>query len=174
MISAGVHARCGAAAETDQQSRPAELNEQRACVEGAFLGVRGVDLADAAGDHDGFVIAAHLARDGLFIGAEIARQVGSTKLVVKRRATDGAVEHDLQRRRDAIRATIGIRFFPRLNRAGNLQIGNRETRETRLGLGSAARCSFVAYFAAAARRRAGVGRNRGRVIVGFHFHQRVS
>ena len=67
-----------------------------------------------------------------------------------------------------------IFLFPRLNRARDIQIGNRETREARFRLRAATGCAFIANLTAAARRRACVRRNTGRVIVGFHFHQRVS
>ena len=46
--------------------------------------VVGADVADAAGDHDRLVIAAHLAGDLLLERAEIAGEVRPAELVVER------------------------------------------------------------------------------------------
>ena len=64
-------------------------------------------------------------------------------------------------------------FFPRLNRAGKAEIGNGESGHSRLGLGAAAGGALVANLAAGARRRAGVGRDRGRVVVRLDLAEEV-
>src|SRR3569623_1361588 len=52
--------------------------------------------------------------------------------------------------------------------AGDAQAGHREAGEPRLGLGAAAGRAFVPDLAAGAGGRARKGRDRGRMIVGFH------
>ena len=101
LIRTGVHARCGAAAEADQQARPAELNEQRAATEFFLFRMVGVDLADATGDHDRLVVTAHLAIESLFETAKITGEIRPAEFVVERCSADRAVDHNLQRRRDA-------------------------------------------------------------------------
>src|SRR5678815_4914731 len=81
-------------------------------------------VAEAARNHDGLVIAAqrralgHL--DALFEGAEVAEDVRAAEFVVERRRTDRAVEHDLERGRDAVRASE--RLFPGLLGTRNTQV----------------------------------------------------
>jgi hypothetical protein len=107
-IGTGRHRRSGAAAEADQHAGAAELDEQRADREGFILErLLGLDAAQAAGDHDRLVVAAHRAGDVLLVGAEIAGQVRAAEFVVERSGADRAFEHDVERRGDARRAAVG-------------------------------------------------------------------
>ncbi len=101
-VAAGAHRTGGAAAETDQHARAAELDEQRSRWQRARLErLRGGDVADAAGDHDRFVVPAqqrHVRSAGeLFVAAEEAGEVRAAEFVVERRGADRALEHDRQR-----------------------------------------------------------------------------
>ena len=57
----------------------------------------------AAGNHDRLVIAAHRAGHVLLVDAEVAAQVGAAEFVVERGAAERALDHDLERRGDAVR-----------------------------------------------------------------------
>src|SRR5690554_6377922 len=134
------------------------------------------DVAQTAGDHDRLVIAAHFVTVGtrylLFKGTEVTGQVGTAKLVVKRRTTDRAFEHDIQRRRDALR--LAIAGLPGLLEAWDVQIGYGETGQARLRLGTTAGSTLVTDFTAGAGGSTGKRRDRGRVVVRFHLHQDVN
>ncbi len=108
------------------------------------------DVAEPARDHDGLVVAAHLGPDGTrhfhLKGAEIARQVGAAEFVVEGCASDGPLQHDVERRGDA--AWLAKVVFPGLHGAGQAQVGDRESGEPSLGLGPAAHGAFVANLAA--------------------------
>ncbi len=112
----------------------------------------GADVADAACQHDGLVVAAQLfaivAGYFLFIGTEIAVQRRTTEFVVERRAAERAVGHDVERGDDAIR--LAEIFFPRLLKARNAQVRNRKAHQARFWLRAAARRAFIADFAAGA------------------------
>ena len=90
-----------AAAHANTHAGAAELDQQAASREEDFVGQVAVNHAQAARDHDGLVVAAlngvDAAGDGLLVFAEIAQQVGATKLVVERCAAQRAFDHDLQR-----------------------------------------------------------------------------
>src|SRR6185436_758636 len=81
---------------------------------------------------------------------------------------DRAIEHDLQRRDDSAGPAV-VRLFPGLRRARNAQVGNRVADQPRLGLGAAPGRTLVAYFAARPRRRAGKGRDGGRMVMRLAF-----
>ena len=72
----------------------------------AFLDVIAAHVAEAAGDHDGLVITAHAATGipmrRLLEGPEIAADVRPAEFIVERGAADRAVDHDVERRDDAI------------------------------------------------------------------------
>ena len=186
-VAAGRHRRGGAAAHADAHARPAQLHQQAADRQRFLFGMRGRDVADAAGDHDGLVIAVHGAADILLVAAEIAAEVGPAEFIVEGGAAERAFDHDLQRRHDAVRLAIdaalrmrrprrwrlgGVaRVFPWLHRVGQHQVGDGEAGQAGLGLGAAAGRAFVADLAAGAGGRAGERRDRGRVVMGFHLHQ---
>ena len=97
--------------------------------------------------------------------AEVAEDRGPTELVVERGAAERAFGHDVERGRDARRRANPLGVLPRLERAGDAQVGDRETDETGLGLAAAPGRAFVANLAARAGRGAGERRNRRRVVV---------
>ena len=102
----------------------------------------------------------------LFVFAEVAQQVGAAELVVERRATQGAVEHDVQR-------AGNVRGFAKRPARLRPQARDAEAGERRLGLGAAPGGPFVADLAARAGGRAGKRRDGGGVVVGFHLHENV-
>ena len=172
---AGGHRRGRAAAEADVHRRAAQHDQLRPDGNLALLHMLAADVADTAGQHDRFVVAAQLfaivAGDFLFIGAEVAVQRRTTKLVVKRRAAQRAFGHDVQGRDNAVRFTEI--FFPRLLEARNTQVGNREAHQARFRLRAAAGGAFITDFAAGAGCRARPWRDGRRVVMGFHLHQNV-
>ena len=146
-IAAGAHAGCRTAAQADEQTGAAELDQQRAGLEGLLVDMAFLHVADTAGQHDRLVITAHLAiRRAHLEAAEIAGQIRAAEFVVECGRADRPVEHDLQRRNDAAR--FAVFRFPGLLEAGNAQIGNSETGQAGLGLGTLADRTLVADLAA--------------------------
>ena len=137
------------------------------------MNVRQADVAEPARDHDGLVVAAHLGtgRTGHFHlkGAEIARQVGAAEFVVEGCASDGPLQHDVERGGDAARFAEVL--LPGLHGPGQAQVRDGEAGEPSLGLGPAAHGAFVANLAARSGGRPGVRRDRGRVVVRLDLHQ---
>ena len=171
-IGAGIHAGSRAAAQTDQHAGAAQLDQQGTHWQRMLVGVLRRDIAHAAGQHNGLVVAAHFAIYIFFISAEITGQIGAAKFIVKGRAADRPVQHDLQGGSNARRFAVFL-LLPRLHKAGNRQIGDRKTGQTRLGFGTRTGCALIADFATCPRRCTGKRCNRGGVIVRFHFHQRM-
>ena len=169
-IGTGGHGTGRATTHADTHAGSAKLHQQAACGEFDFVGLAGVDHTQTTGNHDGLVVAAlhgvHVAGRSLFVFAEVAQQVGATELVVKRCATQRAVEHDVQR-------TGNVRGFAKRRARLRPQARDTETGERRLGFGAAPGSPFVADFAARAGRRAGKRRDGGGVVVGFHLHENV-
>jgi hypothetical protein len=66
-VGAGRHRAGGAAAHADAHTRAADLDQQRAFRQIVLVRVLIGDIADAAGDHDRLVIAAHQTRDVLLV-----------------------------------------------------------------------------------------------------------
>ena len=92
---------------------PAQLDQQRAGRELDLLRQAGVDGAQAAGDHDGLVIAAHdVAPTCLLVLAEVAQQVGPAEFVVEGGAAQRPLGHDLQRAGDVLRLAAAVRQPP--------------------------------------------------------------
>ena len=91
----------------------------------------GVDAAQAARDHDGLVIAPARVAGGLLEAAEIAQQVGTAEFVVEGGAADGAVDHDGQRRGDAVRQAVMV-GFPGLRRIRKAQVRHGEVGQAGL------------------------------------------
>ena len=54
-----------------------------------------LNAAQAAGDHNRFVVAADLTVKFFFKGTEVAQEVRAAEFVVKRRTTDGTFDHDV-------------------------------------------------------------------------------
>ena len=90
-----------------------------------FVDVRLADVAQPAGDHDRLVVAAHAAAIDLLERAEVAADGRPAELVVERRRADRAVDHDLQRRHDAIGLAV-IVVLPRLHEPGHPQVRHAE------------------------------------------------
>ena len=114
----------GTAAETDEHGRAAEDDEVVAGIDGGFFDVFGADVAEAAGEHNGFVITAELGAAGvghlLFEGAEVAVDGGPAEFVVEGGGAERAFEHDVEGGDDAGRfAEI---FFPWPDGSGDFQI----------------------------------------------------
>ncbi len=100
-IGTGSHGTGRAAAHADTHSGATELHQQAPSGKLDFVGLCGINHTQAAGNHDGLVVAAlhriNVADRRLFVFAEVAQQVGAAELVVERRATQRAVNHDVQR-----------------------------------------------------------------------------
>ncbi len=116
-----------------------------------FLDVIFADVAEAAGDHDRLVIAAHFNavanRNGLLITAEISAQCRAAEFVVERRAANRSFEHDVERRNDAERfAVMGV--FPGLQITGHAQVRHGETVQTGFRFRATSGRTFVADLAA--------------------------
>ena len=129
----------------------------------------GLNIAQTAGNHNRLVIAAHLAVELGFKGAEIAQQIRATEFIIERRAADGGFNHDVERGDDV--GGLAVATFPRLFHIGDIEVGNRIAGEAGFGARAASRCAFVADFAARAGGRTGKRRNRRGVVVRFHLHQ---
>ena len=162
-VGAGGHGGRRAAAEADEHAGAAELDEQRAGLEFDLVRIARGDVADAAGDHDRLVVAAHLARHFLLEGAEGAGQIRPAEFVVEGGGADRPLDHDVERRGDALGLAVGL--LPRLREAGDVQVRHREAAQAGLRLGAAAGGALVADLAAGAGGRAGKRRNGGRVVV---------
>src|SRR5438128_109336 len=129
------------------------------------------DVADATGEHDGFVITTHLAGNLLLETAEITEQIGPTELVVERCPANRSLEHDVQCGGDAIRLTVVS--LPRLHEPGNTQMRNGESGESDFGLSADAGRTLIADFTTGTGGRARKRRNRSRMIMRLDFHHRM-
>ena len=136
-----------------------------------FVRMFGANVAQAARDHDGLVVAAHFARDVLFEGAEISGEIGSPEFVVERCRADRTFEHDRQRRRHAVR--LAVFGLPRLRERRDAQMRNGESDQSGLRLAADARSTFVPDLAAGSGRCARERRDRRRVVVRLDLHQDV-
>ena len=130
-----------------------------------------LDIAQAAGNHNRLVVAAYLAVETLFKSAEIAQQIRAAELVVKRRAADGAVDHNIQRGSQMAGFAVGL--LPRLRKARDIEVGHGKAGQTRFRPRAATGCALIADFAARTGGCAGKGGDGGGMVVGFHFHQNV-
>ena len=172
----GGHRRRGAAAQADQHRRAAHHDQLGADRNLALEHVAVTDVAVAAGQHHRLVVTPALDAAGTdrveFEGAEEAVEVGPAEFVIECRAADRPFEHDVERRLDPLRLAV-VEGFPRLDELGDAQVGNGEAGESRLGLATAPRRTFVANLAASAGGRARMRSDRSRMVVGFHLHQDV-
>ena len=109
-VVAGGHGAGGAAAHANAHARAAELDQQRARRKLDLVRLRGIDHAQAAGQHDRLVVAALLGlrlrrascvldrvAQALLVLAKVTQQIGPAKLVVERRPAQRPLDHDLQR-----------------------------------------------------------------------------
>ena len=191
-VGPGGHRACRAAAHANAHARSAQLNQQAARRKFNLVRLGGVNHPQAAGNHDGLVITAlHpvcAAGHTLLVFPKVAQQIGPPKLVVKRRAAQGAFDHDLQGAGDVLGLAVAnggqanwgqipisrIFVFSIINwNLTPINCGDGKAGQAGFGLGAAPGGAFVADLAARAGGRAGEGRNGGRVVVGFHLHQDV-
>ena len=77
-----------------------------------FLRMFRSDAAQPTRQHDGFVVTAHFSIDVFFEGTEVSGQIRAAEFVVKSRAADGAVNHDLQGGSDAGGLAVGRTLSP--------------------------------------------------------------
>ncbi len=161
-----------AAAQADEHGRTAERDE---CVAGedlAFLDVFGTDIAETAGEHDGFAVAeAGAVGAGLLERAKVAAQVGSAELIVEGGRAKWALGHDVERAGDVARFAVVI--LPGLGRLRQVEVRDREAAEPGFGLRAAACSTLVADLAAGAGGGAGPGGNGCGMVVGFHLAKDV-
>ena len=179
-VVAGGHGTGGTAAHADAHAGAAELDQQGARRKRNLVRLAGIDHTQAAGQHDGLVVAALLGlrlghagsvldrvAQALLVLAKVTQQIGPAKLVVERRAAQRALDHDLQ-------GAGNVRRTPVIDgRLTPIDFGNREPGQAGFGFGAAAGGAFVADLAAGAGRGPRKRRNGGRVVVGFHLHQDV-
>src|SRR6185503_2065430 len=158
-VLAGRHRGSSAPAHSDEETGAAHVDEERALAQRFLVRVLRRDVAVAAREHDGLVVAAHFAAARELEASEVAREVGPAELVVVRGAADGPVDHDLQRRGDA--RGLAVVAFPRAARIRQLQAGNGKPRKPRLGLAAGAGGALVADLSARARARARMRRESG-------------
>ena len=116
------HGGCCAATQTDQQRRATEHDQQIAGLNRIFLHMIFTDIAVAAGDHDGFVVARHFSTTDAVHGhletAEIPAQRRTAEFVVECRAAERTINHDVQRGHDAAGLAVGL--FPGLLKTGDI------------------------------------------------------
>ena len=166
----------GTPTESDQKRRTAKHDQRGAIRHLRLLDVTGAHRADTARQHHRLVITTHhTARFEVLVRPEVAEDRGAPELVVERGRSNRAIEHDVERGRDARwRADPLLRLgLPRLECAGDPEVGDRETDEPRLWLAAAAGRALVADLATGAGRGARERRDRGRVIVGLDLAEDV-
>ena len=169
IVCTRVHRRSRAAAQTDEHARPAELHQQRACGDFVFMRLFRLNIAQTTGNHNRLVVAAHLAVELGFEGAEIAQQVRAAEFIIERRAADGGFNHDVERGGNV--GGLAVAAFPRLFQIGDIEVGNRIAGEAGFRARASAGSALIADFAARTGGRAGKRRNRRGVVVRFHLHQ---
>ncbi len=163
-VVARVHGRGGAPAQTDAQSRTAQLDDIGVDRDVVFLDMGPAQVTHSARHHDRFVVPAIPAVVALFVGLEESTQLRTAEFVPERRAADGAFEHDFERGGQAA-GKLRVFDFPRHEEMGDPQVRDHEGRQAGLGLAAGARGGLVADFAPHAGRRARVGRDGRRVVV---------
>ena len=166
-VLAGGHGARRAAAHANAHAGAAQLHQQRAGRECDLLRQRCVNAAQAAGNHDGLVVAALHAVHLGFVLAKVPQQIRPAKLVVEGRAAQRPLGHDLQRAGNVAGLAAG-----RIRQAAP-ELGHREPRQPRLGLGAAPGGAFVANLAASAGRGAGERRDGRGVVVRLDLHQHM-
>src|SRR5262245_29119732 len=103
-------------------------------MDDALLDVIVPDIAEATGEHDGFVVAAEFGRFAVscrghfsFERPEVTIDGGTAELVVEGGATERTLDHDVQRGNDS--TGFSEVFFPGLNRSRQSKIRDRETHQ---------------------------------------------
>ena len=192
----------GAAAEPDQHRGTAEDDEFVAGIDFPFLHMPRPDVADAAGDHDGLVVAAQLGRSrnrelrakscelrvvfltrsSNLLARDCSRhfRLERAEITVDRGAAELVVEcraaertFDHDVERRDDAAGFAVVLFPRPDGTGQAEIRDSETDEASFGFRAAAGRTFVANLAAGTGGGAGVGRDCRRMVVGFDLAEEV-
>ena len=171
-VGARHHRRRGASAEADAHRGPADLNDERADLDRLLLHLAVANDAHAACEHDRLVVATKFARDLAFVSPEKAAELRTAELVAERRAANGTIDHDLERRRKARREGREL-ALPGLGEAGDAEVRHHKAADARDGARALACRRLVADFTANAGCGAGERRNRRRVVVGLDLHQLV-
>ena len=133
--------------------------------------MRSPNRADAARQHNRFVIAVMNAGGDTFEIAKITANRGAPEFIIKRRRTNRCIQHNLQRRGDARRSQF--RAFPCARVIGQAKMRHRITDHARFWFAAATGRAFIADFAARTGCRTGKRRNRGRMIMGFDFGDKM-
>lgn len=156
-----------AAAEPDQHRRPAEHDHGVARLQRALRDVVDAQVREPAGQHDRLVVTAGEARFAAvdLEAAEVAGQRRAPELVVEGGGADRPVAHDLEGARHPRRQRA--RGLPGPRQARDAQVRDGKADETGLGLRAATGRTLVADLAARTGRRARIGRDRGRMVVGL-------
>ena len=171
-VAAGRHRTGRAAAHADAHARPAKLHQQRAGAKLQLVGLTCADRTQPASDHDGLVVAALNAGHRLLEDPEIARQIGSAEFVVEGRATEWAVDHDLQRAGNVV-GLADRGALPGLVEPGQVQVGDRKPGQASLGTGATAGRALVTDLATGTGRCPRKRRDCGRVVVRLDLHQHM-
>ena len=155
------------AAQADQHRRPAQHDHQIARRQALLFHLDAVHRAQPAGQHDRLVVGpGELRVDRQLEAAEIAHQIRPPELIAERGRAQRPVNHDFHRRRHARVQRAWL--LPRLRQGRDTQVRHRIPGQTGLGPAAAPGGALVADFTTHARRRAGIRRDRGGVVVGFH------
>ena len=169
-LAAGRARRRRAAAQPDQHGRSAQRDQFGAGGDRPLFNMRRANHAVAPGQHDGFMIARDQAvRQRLLIAAEIAAERRAAKFVIVARRAERGFEHNRERRGDMFR--LAVVFFPGLDKARDLQVGNRKAGQPGLGPRAPPRGRLIAYFPAGTGRGPGPGGNGGRVVMGLDLRE---
>ncbi len=133
----------------------------------------GADIAHAACDHDGLVIASQLlairAGNLRLKGTKVACQIGAAKFIIERGGTNWPLQHNIECRGHPLRfAKI---LLPRLHRLRDTQVGDGEPHQPGLGFGASAGCTLIANLATGTGCCTWLGRDGCRVVVSLHLHQ---
>ena len=167
------HTGGGAAAEADEHGGTAQHHQGGAGGEACFFDVLLADVAETTGQHDRLVVATQLVLLGSghhgLEGTEVAAEIGTAEFVVEGGGTDGPLQHDIEGRDDAVR--LAVVHLPGLGVVRQLQIGDRETAQARLGLGALTGGPLVADLATGTGGGAGIGGDGGGMVMGLHLHQ---
>ena len=163
------------ATETNQHGRTTENDQVVTRVDVTLFDVLVLDVTETASKHNRLVVTADFGtlfrRNFLFERTEVTEDVRTAVFVVKCGTTERAVNHNVESRSDAGRATKVL--FPRLNCTRKLEVRNAEAREAGLRLGTLTRCTFVADFTTTTRSGTRERRNSRRMVVGFDLHEDV-
>ena len=129
------------------------------------------NIAVATSNHYGLVIAATLTGKISFKGTKITTKIRSAKFIIKRRTTNGALNHNIQGRYDTIR--LAVIFFPRLSVVRDLQVRHSKANQTHFWLGATTYRTLIANFSTRTRTRTRKRCNSSRMIMGFNLHQQM-